>query len=187
MWPWLPTFKLNVTVPGKTNHFVIISDFKILVPCCIAHFALHNSVVRFTIACIVHKLRESKYEHLINEFLAENGAKLWKVRATMFSIYYVCSHDGIIHTSHKIWALYISPPTLIANETIERLPSLLECRYTTRKSVRLKLAWGLAMVPYYIEACLLRSPYFVISAVLLVCTKKKFCKMVSFLISGHNT
>ena len=32
---------------------------------------------------------------------------------------------------------------------------------------RLKLAYGLAEVPYYIEACLLRSSYFVTLAALL--------------------
>ena len=38
-----------VTVPGKTDHFVIISDSEILVPRCSAHFALHNGTVRLTI------------------------------------------------------------------------------------------------------------------------------------------
>ena len=52
-----------VTTPRKTDHFVIISDFEILVPHCSVHFALHNSVVRFVIAYTVPKLRESKYEH----------------------------------------------------------------------------------------------------------------------------
>ena len=58
---------MYVTVPGKTDHFVIISDFKILVPRCSAHFALHNGA-RFAIAYTVPKLRESKYEYPRSEF-----------------------------------------------------------------------------------------------------------------------
>ena len=46
-------------MPGKTDHFVIISDFKILVPCCSAHFALHNGAVRFAIAYTVPNLHKS--------------------------------------------------------------------------------------------------------------------------------
>ena len=59
-----------VTVTGKTDYFVLISDFKVLVPRCSAHFA-DNSTVRFAITYTVPNVRESKYEHLI---LAENRA-----------------------------------------------------------------------------------------------------------------
>ena len=56
-----------MTVPGKTDHFVIILDFEILVPHCSTHFAVHNGAVRFAIAYTVPKLHESKYEHPRNE------------------------------------------------------------------------------------------------------------------------
>ena len=57
-----------MTMRGKTDHFVIITDFEILVPRCSMHFALHNGAVRFMIAYTVPKVRESKYEHRRNEF-----------------------------------------------------------------------------------------------------------------------
>ena len=42
-------FCIFVTVAGKTDHFVIISDFEIMVPRCSVHFALHNCAVQFVI------------------------------------------------------------------------------------------------------------------------------------------
>ena len=62
-----------VTVPGKTDHLVIISDFEISVPHCSVYFALHNCAVRFAIAYSVPKLCESKSEHLINELVETTG------------------------------------------------------------------------------------------------------------------
>ena len=38
-----------VTVAGKTDHFVKISDFEIMVPRCSVHFALHICAVQFVI------------------------------------------------------------------------------------------------------------------------------------------
>ena len=42
-----------LTVPGKTDHFVIISDFELLVPRCSALFTLCNGEVRIAIAYTV--------------------------------------------------------------------------------------------------------------------------------------
>ena len=50
-----------MTVPGKTDHFVIISGLEILVSRCRVHFTVYNSAVRFAMAYTVPKLRESTY------------------------------------------------------------------------------------------------------------------------------
>ena len=52
-----PEWVINiyVTVPGKTDHFVIISDFEILVPRSSALFTLCNGEVRIAIAYTVLK------------------------------------------------------------------------------------------------------------------------------------
>ena len=42
-----------MTVPGKTDHFVIISDFKILVPCSSVLFTLCNGKITIVIAYTV--------------------------------------------------------------------------------------------------------------------------------------
>ena len=42
-----------VTVPGKTDHFVIISDFKILIPCSSVLFTLCNGKITIVIAYTV--------------------------------------------------------------------------------------------------------------------------------------
>ena len=42
-----------MTVPGKTDHFVIISDFKILVPCSSMLFTLCNGKITIVIAYTV--------------------------------------------------------------------------------------------------------------------------------------
>ena len=87
----------------------------------------------------------------------------------MFSVYYVCAHSDITLARYRLErrAPYIFPPTVIAKFIKERLSSSLEHWYGPEKlRRRLKLAWGLAKMPYYIEACLLRSPYFVTFATL---------------------
>ena len=78
------------------------------------------------------------------------------------SAHIVMSRVLVIRYRLEPRALYISPPTVIANFTKEHLPSSLERRYGPEKLRRkLKLAGGLAKRLYYIKACLLRSPYFV--------------------------
>ena len=61
-----------MTVPEKTDHFVIISDFETLVPRCSVQFALYNGAVRFAIA---YTVRESKYEHPRNKFEQKTAVK----------------------------------------------------------------------------------------------------------------
>ena len=71
-----------------------------------------------------------------------------KGESEMFSVYIytmsahiVMSHVPVIRYRLEPRAPYISPPTVIANFTTERLLSLLECRYGSEKlRRRLKLA-----------------------------------------------
>ena len=82
----------------------------------------------------------------------------------MFSMsaHVVTSRVPVIRYRLKPCAPYISPPTVITNFTKERLSSSLEHRYGPEKlRRRLKLVRGIAKMPYYTVACLLRSPYFV--------------------------
>ena len=69
------------------------------------------------------------------------------------SIHY---YSDVTHASHTLEprALYIKffLSTVIANFTKEHLLSLLEHRYSSKKLRRkLKCAWGLAKMPYYID------------------------------------
>ena len=92
----------------------------------------------------------------------------------MFSVYYVCSRSDVTRTCNikdtgsSTRAPYISPPTMVANRICRLCWSV---QYSPKKlRRRLKLASGLAKMPYYIEACLMQSPYFVTLAALLART-----------------
>ena len=92
---------VEIHVCDRARQLVMISDIEIFVPCCSAHFAVHNGAVQFAIEYIYRpKLCEFKYEHL--RILAEKGANLLKGVIYNVSVYYVCSHSDVTHTSHKI-------------------------------------------------------------------------------------
>ena len=97
---------------------------------------------------------------------------LAETRLIMFSVYYVCTRSEVTCASHKIYAQAMCSVYFSAH---------CDCEFYKRTfvifagvSVRPRKTYekaetcvkAIAKMPYYIEACLLRSPYFVTFAAL---------------------